>query len=178
MQPTPSKFTPGASEAKPASLPTYVFRVHRAGAQTKYDFSSGFRSKNQTTIINTTAILDQFAMAHINGQTNISSPFISVFDSYTHAEDMARYFAQKYGDEMKVIQIDTHHLARGPVFRVADILEGKMQVMGRMEEELHKGEYLIMYRIPAQAVVSETPVGRGMANARRGPGVIGRPVQA
>lgn len=165
-----------ASEAKPASIPQYVYRVHRAGAQTKYDFSTGFRSKNQTTIINTTPLLRQFALAHINGQTNVSSPFVSVYDSRTHAENMARYYSQKYSDETKVVQIDTRHLGRGPVFRVADLLEGKNDEMGAMQIELHKGEYLVLYKIPPHAVVSETPVGRGTAGARRGPGVIGRPV--
>ncbi|KAL1600884.1 hypothetical protein SLS59_005549 [Nothophoma quercina] len=41
------------------------------------------------------------------------------------------------------------------------------------DEWLHWGEYLVMYRIPAQAIRDQTPVGRAKKEAWRAVGVIG-----
>ncbi|KAH7122227.1 hypothetical protein B0J11DRAFT_463794, partial [Dendryphion nanum] len=143
----------------PESIPTTVYRVHRPSAQTKYSFASGFRSKNQTTILNQLSMLNNFALAHLHGQTNISSPFISVYDDQAHAERMAIYLSNKFGEEMTVVAVDTRHFARGPVFRAADLLGGKDVEMAATDSEIHRGEYLIMYKIPPQAIRTETAVG-------------------
>lgn len=142
-------------------VPPFVYRVHRPSAQTRYSFGEGFRSKNQTTIVNYTSILSTFSLAHLHGATNISSPFISAYDNLSQAMRIAEYYSQKYDEETWVVKIDTRHLARGPVFRADAILadEGKEELTG-WDAELHRGEYLIMYRIPPQAIVDETPVGR------------------
>jgi hypothetical protein len=111
--------------------------------------------------VNSTSILSTFSLAHLRGATNISSPFISTYDNLSQAIHIAEYFSQHYGEETWVVKIDTRHLARGPVFRAAAILadEGRTGLTS-WEAELHRGEYLIMYRIPPQAIVDETPVGR------------------
>lgn len=88
--------------------------------------------------------------------------------------------------------VDTRHLARGPVFRAADLIaaaeeekgdgEATGKVKGRRdscaksdseEEWLHWGEYLLMYRVPAQAIRDQTPVVRVSDQKWRAPGVIG-----
>lgn len=75
-----------------------------------------------------------------------------------------------------MVKVDTRHFARGPVFRAADLLAGREGEMTAEERELHRGEYLIMYRIPAQAIVIETKVGM-VEQARWGAvGAIGQPV--
>jgi hypothetical protein len=138
----------------------------------------GFRSKNQTTIVNQTSILCTFGIGHLSGATNISSPLISVYDSYEQAEKIALYFATKYEEETWVVKIDTRHLARGPVFRAADLLAEK-EAAGELTEvdrELHKGEYLIMYKIPPQAVRDETRIGVAGQQRWRAVGAVGSPV--
>jgi hypothetical protein len=126
--------------------------------QTRYSFSTGFASKNQSTILSQNAQLKAFGLAHLNQQTNISSPLISVYDSYAHAEAVAKRWAEIKG-RCLLVEVDTKHLARGPVLRASDLLkeEGK----GRESEvdSVHKGELLVMYRIPAQAIRMETPFG-------------------
>ncbi|KAH7392510.1 hypothetical protein BKA66DRAFT_607035 [Pyrenochaeta sp. MPI-SDFR-AT-0127] len=161
--------------AAPTSIPPLVFRVHRAGAQTSYAFSSGFSSKNHTTILNYTSALSRFGLAHLRRQTNISSPFISVYDNLTHAESVAKHWAQKYGEDTFVVTVDTRHLARGPVFRAADLLKegGSDYKEAEGSEWLHWGEYLVMYRIPAQAIRDQTPVARGEDQRWRTVGTIG-----
>jgi hypothetical protein len=169
-------FSGPSSDERPTSIPAYVYRVHRPGAQTRYSFGEGFRAKNQTTIVNYTSGLRRFAMAHLSGATNISSPLISVYDNQAQAERIAHHLSQKNGQETLVVKIDTRHFARGPVFRAADFLKEVEAEMSPGERELHRGEYLIMYKIPPQAIVVETPVGREYGARRMAVGVIGRPV--
>ncbi|KAH6618956.1 hypothetical protein C7974DRAFT_416293 [Boeremia exigua] len=163
-----ARFTPSASP--PTTIPPMVYRIHRASAQTRYSFSTGFAAKNQTTILNYTSALSRFGLAHLNRQTNISSPFISVYDSLPHAENVAQHLAEKWGEEVLVVSVDTKHFARGPVFRAADLLK---DTDDNADEWLHWGEYLIMYRIPAQAIRDQTPVGRAKKETWRTVGVIG-----
>lgn len=72
-----------------------------------------------------------------------------------------------------MVKIDTRHLARGPVFRAADLLEEKEGEIDESERELHRGEYLIMYKIPPQAIRDETLVGRGAVAKWKAVGTIG-----
>ncbi|KAF2470598.1 uncharacterized protein BDR25DRAFT_198431, partial [Lindgomyces ingoldianus] len=124
------------------------------GSQTRYSFSEGFRAKNQTTILNYTSILTDFGIKHLYRQTNISSPLISVYTDESHARNVALAFSRKYGAGCMVVGIDTGHLARGPVFRAADLL--KDREVTPEQSWLHYSEYLVMYRIPAQAIREET----------------------
>ncbi|KAK7183819.1 uncharacterized protein CC84DRAFT_1242080 [Paraphaeosphaeria sporulosa] len=160
--------TPSDPSVHPSSIPPFVYRVHRARSQTAYDFSTGFRAKNQTTIINQLSHLSRFGLAHLNQQTNISSPFISVYRSQVHAEEVARYFARLYDEDTWVVTIDTNHLSRGPVFWAGNLLEG--QEMTASQTWLHEGEYLCLYRISPQAIRDQTRVVRKEA---RSYGVIG-----
>ncbi|PVI06837.1 hypothetical protein DM02DRAFT_491944, partial [Periconia macrospinosa] len=132
----------------------------------RYAFSTGFSAKNHTTILNYLSALSRFGLAHLTRQTNISSPFISVYDDKKHAEAVARYFAEVYEEDTVVVTVDTRYFARGPVFRAVDLVEGS-------KGWLHWGEYLVMYRIPPQAIRDETVVGRGHAQKWKGVGVIG-----
>jgi hypothetical protein len=109
----------------------------------------------------------------LHHQTNISSPFISVYDNLSHAESVAKHFTQKYGEDTFVVTVDTRHLARGPVFRAVDLLKNSGAKEG--DDWLHCGEYLVMYRIPAQAVRDQTPVARGEDQKWRTVGIIGGP---
>ncbi|KAF2689445.1 hypothetical protein K458DRAFT_462460 [Lentithecium fluviatile CBS 122367] len=161
----------------PDSIPPFVYRAHRTGARTTYHFSAGFASKNQNTVMYTSDNLLRFGMAHLNRQTNISSPFISVYDSYTQAEAVAKHFAEKYHENTWVVTVDTRQFARGPVFRAADLMnmEGASDAgnrNGSAEENawLHHGEYLVTYRIPAQAIREEVQVGRIADQRWRAPG--------
>jgi hypothetical protein len=165
MQFMPSLRNPSFSTPPPpppTKLPPTVYRIHHPSAQTRYGFGEGFRSKNQTTIINQVSILHTFGRAHLFKQTNISSPFISVYTSQTQAERVARWFAQQCREEVILVTIDTEHLARGPVFRADDLIEslrttGKLEVeLSQEEVELHRNEYLLMYKIPPQALINET----------------------
>ncbi|KAL6703575.1 hypothetical protein ACN47E_009520 [Coniothyrium glycines] len=165
---------PSSISTPPTSVPAFVYRVHRASSQTRYTFATGFSAKNQTTILNYTSALSRFGLAHLHSQTNISSPFISVYDSEIHAKKVATHFASKYGEDTFVVAVDTRHLARGPVFRAADLLKNDDGDKGREEDDwLHWGEYLVMYRIPAQAIRDETPVARVPDQKWRAVGVIG-----
>ncbi|KAJ4356243.1 uncharacterized protein N0V89_004273 [Didymosphaeria variabile] len=160
--------TPSNPEVSPESIPSFVYRVHRNRSQTQYDFSTGFRAKNQTTIINQLFHLDRFGLAHLHQQTNISSPFISVYRSQAHAEEVARYFARLYDEDTWVVTIDTNHLSRGPVFWAANLLKG--QELTAAQLWLHEGEYLCLYRISPQAIRDQTRVVR---KESRDYGVIG-----
>ncbi|KAF2624134.1 hypothetical protein BU25DRAFT_399327 [Macroventuria anomochaeta] len=166
----PATQLPPSPSSSPITIPPLVYRIHRASAQTHYSFSTGFSAKNQTTILNYTSALSRFGLAHLYQQTNISSPFISVYDSLPHAENVAKHWADKWGEEVLVVTVDTRHFARGPVFRAADLLK---DASGAKDECLHWGEYLVMYRIPAQAIRDQTPVGRGKMETWRAVGVIG-----
>jgi hypothetical protein len=169
----------------PTSIPPLVYRIHRTSAQTSYHFKAGFSAKNHTTIVNYTSALSRFGLAHLNHQTNISSPFISVYDNLSHAQAVANYFAEKYKEDTFVVTVDTQHLARGPVFRAADLLQsadqggvaakemGKGRVSQAEQGWLHHGEYLVMYRIPAQAIRDEVKVARVTDQKWWAPGVIG-----
>lgn len=104
-----------------------------------------------------------------------------MYDNLDHAENVARWIAQKYGESTSVVTVDTNHLARGPVFRAADLFKGdgvaepgngkgRGKAVDKEEAEcLHHGEYLVMYRIPTQAIRMETPVVKW-----RTVGVIGK----
>ncbi|KAJ5028493.1 hypothetical protein PSV08DRAFT_349352 [Bipolaris maydis] len=182
-----------SSTTAPTAIPPLVYRVHRSNSQTRYSFSTGFSAKNQTTIVNYTSALSRFGLAHLNQQTNISSPFISVYDSAAHAEAVARYFGERYQEDTWVVSVDPAHFARGPVFWAADLLreggaeaesgkgsrsnrkkgKGGVVVEDAVDEWLHWGEYLVMYRIPAQAIRDQTPVSKVGDPLRRGVGVIG-----
>ncbi|KAF2256960.1 hypothetical protein BU26DRAFT_546147 [Trematosphaeria pertusa] len=178
--PSTHPLSPSTPQPPPTAIPPLVYRVHRSSAQTRYHFSTGFSAKNQTTIVNYTSALSRFGLAHLNHQTNISSPFISVYDNLAHAEAVAKHFASKYGEDTLVVTVDTKHFARGPVFRAADLLEreaekGAAEGVEVPQEKvwLHWGEYLVMYRIPAQAIRDQTPVARGEEQKWRAVGVIG-----
>ncbi|KAF3048044.1 hypothetical protein E8E12_008414 [Didymella heteroderae] len=164
-------YVPPTPSSPPTTIPPVVYRIHRLNAQTRYSFATGFSAKNQTTILNYTSALSRFGLAHLYQQTNISSPFISVYDNLQHAENVAKHWAEKCGEEVLVVSVDTRHFARGPVFRAADLL--KDASAGKADEWLHWGEYLVMYRIPAQAIRDQTPIGRGKKEAWRAVGVIG-----
>ena len=84
---------------------------------------------------------------HLNQQTNISSPFISVYDNLAHAEAVAKHFGERYGEDTWVVTVDPAHFARGPVFRAMDILKDSAGGKDANAEWLHYGEYLVMYRI-------------------------------
>jgi hypothetical protein len=161
--------TPSNPVESPGSFPPVVYRVHHPRAQTQYDFSTGFRAKNQTTKINLLCCLDRFGLAHLTQQTNISSPFISVYRSYAHADKVARSFAGLYNEDTWVVEIDTNHLSRGPVFWAAYLLKG--QELTATQKWLHDGEYLLLYRIRREAIRNETLVSK----ETRGYGAIGGP---
>ncbi|EAT76946.1 hypothetical protein SNOG_15571 [Parastagonospora nodorum SN15] len=125
----------------------------------QYSFSTGFRAKNQSTVLCGTTPLARFGLAHLHHQTNISSPFISMYDNLARAEQVALYFEQKYpGEEVWIVTIDTKHLAWGPVFRAADILKGEAD---NRQGWMHEGEYLVLYTVPKQAVRVETLMTKG-----------------
>ncbi|KAJ4381404.1 hypothetical protein N0V86_003755 [Didymella sp. IMI 355093] len=147
----PATQIPPTPSSPPTNIPPIVYRVHRLNAQTRYSFAAGFSAKNQTTILNYTSALSRFGLAHLCQQTNISSPFISVYDNLQHAENVAQHWAEKWGEEVLVVSNASASEA---------------------DEWLHWGEYLIMYRIPAQAIRDQTPIGRGK-EAWRAVGVIG-----
>ncbi|KAH7399144.1 hypothetical protein DE146DRAFT_789108 [Phaeosphaeria sp. MPI-PUGE-AT-0046c] len=194
----PSPLAPLAAPTPPGAIPPLVYRIHHPSARTSYSFSSGFKAKNHTTVLSTTSQLSRFGLAHIHAATNISSPFISVYDNKDHAERVARWVAAKRGEETLVVEIDTQYLGRGPVLRAADLLREEAEqeavsgvgrrdsavsggagvgLQGREEEDsawLHEGEYLFMYRIPMQAVRGEIVVARGEVRMESGGiGVIG-----
>jgi hypothetical protein len=96
-----------------------------------------------------------------------------VYDTLAHAEAVAKHFGERYREDTWVVTVDPAHFARGPVFRAADLLR-KSASGGEVEGEwLHWGEYLVMYRIPPQAIRDETPVCRGTDQRWRAVGVIG-----
>ncbi|CAE7023341.1 hypothetical protein PTT_18996 [Pyrenophora teres f. teres 0-1] len=171
--PSTTSLSPPPSPS-PTSIPALVYRVHRPTSQTRYTPTTGFSAKNHTTILNYTSCLSRFSLAHLNQQTNISSPFISVYDNRAHADAVAKHFARSYGEETCVVTVDTRHLARGPVFRAKDLLK---EGMGGTDEWLHWGEYLVMYRIPPQAIREEVKVGGsgglGWEGVGVGSGVVG-----
>ncbi|KAH5402908.1 hypothetical protein HBI23_192090 [Parastagonospora nodorum] len=151
--------SPPSPPAPPASIPALLYRVHHTSAQTQYSFSTGFRAKNQSTVLCGTTPLARFGLAHLHHQTNISSPFISMYDNLARAEQVALYFEQKYpGEEVWIVTIDTKHLAWGPVFRAADILKGEAD---NRQGWVHEGEYLVLYTVPKQAVRVETLMTKG-----------------
>ncbi|KAF2792771.1 hypothetical protein K505DRAFT_192763, partial [Melanomma pulvis-pyrius CBS 109.77] len=143
----------------PTQIPSHVYRVDRPGSQTRYSYGTGFRAKNHTTILNSPLLVDRFGIAHLDEQTNVSSPLISVYDNLEHAQDIAHLFAKKHGERTTVVMIDTSRWARGPVFRAADLL--KNRELTDEEMFLHQGEYLVMYNVPREAIVSEIPVAYG-----------------
>ena len=100
-----------------------------------------------------------------------------MYDNLAHAENVARHWAKEKGEDTLVVTVDTRHLARGPVFRAADLLKDEIVGGGKKEadgnEWLHWGEYLVMYRIPAQAIRDQTPIARGVNQDWRTVGVIG-----
>jgi hypothetical protein len=147
--------------------------VHRASAQTRFSSLTGFDAKNHSTILSFTAPLSRFSDAHLHQQTNISSPFISVYDTLAQAEEVAHRFARMYREDTHVMTIDTNHLARGPVFRAADLLKQDSGDEGM--EWLHEGEYLFMYRIPIQAVRGQRLVAKGVGGKQSAVGITGRP---
>ncbi|RAR01558.1 hypothetical protein DDE82_006440 [Stemphylium lycopersici] len=176
-----SPLSPSSPASAPTAIPPLVYRVHRTTSQTRYSFSTGFSAKNQTTIVNYTSALSRFGLAHLYQQTNISSPFISVYDNLAHAEAVARHFGERYTEDTWVVTVDPAHFARGPVFRAADLLKDggedvggkKGKGVGEIDEWLHWGEYLVMYRIPAQAIRDQTPVAKVGDQRWRAVGVIG-----
>jgi hypothetical protein len=135
-------------------LPQYLYRVHRTGAQTYYDFSHGFKAKFQKAILSHKMDTDRQARDHLTGRTNIASPFISAYADASRAEAVAKYFADKYQTNTSVVKINTQHLARGPIWRAIDILAGV--TLNSMDHWLHEGEYLIFLKVPPEAIVSET----------------------
>jgi hypothetical protein len=91
---------------------------------------------------------------------------------------VAKHFGERYGENTWVVTVDTRHFARGPVFRAADLLKDVDVSVGggkgkEGDEWLHWGEYLVMYRIPAQAIRDQTPVARGGDQRWKVVGVIG-----
>lgn len=99
-----------------------------------------------------------------------------MYDNLSHAEKVAKHWAAKYGEETWVVTVDTRQFARGPVFRAVDLLKGSERDTGKGgkgDDWLHWGEYLVMYRVPAQAIRDQTPVGRGKVEEWRAVGVIG-----
>jgi hypothetical protein len=159
----------------PTSIPARVYRVDRPGSQTRYTYGTGFTAKNHTTILNSPFLVERFGNAHLNEQTNISSPLISVYDNLAHAERVAHHLAKKHSERTTVVTIDTSRWARGPVFRAADILRNRGEELTIEENFMHHGEYMVMYNIPREAIITETPVGY-TADAiwsTKGVGVIG-----
>ncbi|KAF2741062.1 hypothetical protein EJ04DRAFT_558432 [Polyplosphaeria fusca] len=165
-----SPYSPNTTSSPP-SIPPTVYRIHHTSMQTRYSFATGFHSKNQSTILNQHSPLKTFGLAHLRHQTNISSPLISVYDSRSHAEAVARHWATQKSERFLVVEIDTRHLARGPVFRAADLLSAEVKAADA--DWLHQGEYLVMYRIPPQAIRIETPFGRPKGEGWMAPGVVG-----
>ncbi|KAF2708433.1 hypothetical protein K504DRAFT_434913 [Pleomassaria siparia CBS 279.74] len=155
----------------PTQIPARVYRVNRPGSQTRYSYGTGFSAKNHTTILNSPFLVERFGNAHLSEQTNISSPLISVYDDLAHAECVAHYLAKKHGEKTMVVTIDTSRWARGPVFRAVNIL--KDRELTAEERFLHQGEYMVMYNIPREAIVTQTPVGHGADAQWKGVGVIG-----
>jgi hypothetical protein len=96
-----------------------------------------------------------------------------VYDNLTHAEAVAKHFGEKFGEDTWVVTVDTRHFARGPVFRAADLLKDGEGKLKEGDEWLHWGEYLVMYRVPAQAIRGQTPIARGGDQRWRAVGVIG-----
>jgi hypothetical protein len=159
----------------PTSIPARVYRIDRPGSQTRYTYGTGFTAKNHTTILNSPFLVDRFGNAHLNEQTNISSPLISVYDNLAHAEQVAHYLVKKHGERTTVVTIDTSRWARGPVFRAADILRNRGEELSAKERFMHQGEYMVMYNIPREAIVTETPIAYAAdaMHSTRGVGVIG-----
>jgi hypothetical protein len=72
---------------------------------------------------------------------------------------VAHYLAQRDGCEMVIVTICTQRLGRGPVIRAADYLQYTKMTVERSEfEMLHRGEYLLQYTIPPEAIVAERRV--------------------
>ncbi|CBX93480.1 predicted protein [Plenodomus lingam JN3] len=103
--------------------------------------------------------------------------------------------AAAWAEDVWIVSVDTNYLARGPVFRAVDLLRGEEGEergkrgkgragrrdsargdggVGELDDEtLHRGEYLVMYRIPPQAVRDQTVVARGEGQGWRAVGGMG-----
>ncbi|KAH9865227.1 hypothetical protein IAQ61_009174 [Plenodomus lingam] len=97
---SPSLHPPPTATPTPRSIPPLVYRIHHPSSQTRYSFSTGFSAKNQTTILAFSPPLLRFGLAHLHQQTNISSPFISVYDDLAHAEHVARWMAAAWAEDV------------------------------------------------------------------------------
>ncbi|KAF2848744.1 hypothetical protein T440DRAFT_400506, partial [Plenodomus tracheiphilus IPT5] len=170
----PQQLTTHPTPSPPRSIPQLLYRIHRPTSQTRYSFATGFISKNQSTILSISTSVSRFGLAHLHQQTNISSPFISVYDDLAHAESVAGWMARMGGGEVVVVCVDSRYLGPGPVFRAEDLLRGEAGGGGGGGEWLHRGEYLVMYRIPVQAVRDQRVVARGEGEGWRAVGVVGK----
>lgn len=150
--------SPNPPSPSHAALPPFVYRVQVPKSRTAYAFNTGLRAKNQTTILNTTRLISQFTLAHINEQTNISSPLIALYDNQAHAERVAYLWAERLQCQVMLITIDTKYLGRGPVFWARDIIHDREKT-----EWLHTGELLVTYQVPVRALLNEVPIGKDKA---------------
>lgn len=105
---------------------------------------------------------------HLCWRKERHSLFISVFGNKRHAENWALDWSERHGDKIcQVSEIKASELVGGYMFSADEIQENLCLQVPEKAEASIRDEYLIGYRIPAQAIagcrnidLSMTDVGR------------------
>lgn len=134
-----------------------LYRIQYEGCATTYSPHSGLTAKDTSTFYtDCDDIYIDFGGAvedHLCWRKHYDSPFISVFGNKQHAENWALDWSKRHHDKIcQVFEIKASKLVRSYIFSAHEIRENlPLQVSEKAEASI-KDEYLICYRIPAQAI--------------------------
>ncbi|KAF3097022.1 hypothetical protein TWF102_006463 [Orbilia oligospora] len=146
----------------PHEYPYRLYRVHFPGvSHTIYSDAGGFKccARGFIQIWNYNHLADELEI-HLNWYSNEPSHFISMFGTESHAINWAQKQIEKgIAQDAMLMVIDPDEIKNAddnplPILKVQDVIEQYPGLLPNgIRESWVRDEFLVLYRIPARAIV-------------------------
>ncbi|KAF3931329.1 hypothetical protein ABW19_dt0206584 [Dactylella cylindrospora] len=148
-----------------SELPSRLYRVLLpiGFSSTRYSSAQGFKAKKTGYLdVKDPRKLFDAVRSHLNWESEEPSPFISTFNSKSHAVSWGLSWISKNPEEqgaVKLVEIDPRRITTGkgtlrPILSVGDMvseIEGLLP--GFMTEDQVEDEFLVLQEIPKKAII-------------------------
>ncbi|WEW61790.1 hypothetical protein PRK78_007286 [Emydomyces testavorans] len=135
-------------------VPPRLYYVRHARSQAYDDFSGGFRARDYGRFYpysDTQAEFSKSVENHLDWSSREPSPYLSVMSDRNHADNFALVMQSRTGYVAEVYEINARRLNTSYIFNVPYLME-ELRLSVR-PDAMNASEYLVLHRIPGQAVV-------------------------
>ena len=144
------------------SKPSRGYRVQYEGAWTTVTTIGGLQASSifpNPSRGFTDAKLKQLTSEHLDWNSSLGSPFISIFTDQSHAEDWALKWSERNGGKVaSLLVIDCNKITRLLSIREVVRQLGIETTRTEMVPEQYEDEYVAINQIPTEAIIENRPI--------------------